>query len=326
MKEKTIYTAADWSRHELDDFTQMFYYQNVRQFWLPEEISLNGDLLTWKRLSSEEKDTYKKVLAGLTLLDTEQGNTGIPSIATRVKGHQRKAVLSFMGMMENAVHAKSYSNIFISLASMEEINEVFEWVKENKYLQKKTDIIVKEYKNIADNDPISLYKGMVASVLLESFLFYSGFFYPLYLYGQGKMMQSGEIINLIIRDESIHGVYVGLLAQEIYNNLPQYEQKNLETYTYNLMQELYENELDYTEDLYDQIDLTHEVKKFIRYNANKALMNLGFSPYFEEEEINPIVLNGLNTKSKTHDFFSMKGNSYIVAVVEPLRDEDFIFD
>ena len=326
MKEKTIYTAADWSRHELDDFTQMFYYQNVRQFWLPEEISLNGDLLTWKRLSSEEKDTYKKVLAGLTLLDTEQGNTGIPSIATRVKGHQRKAVLSFMGMMENAVHAKSYSNIFISLASMEEINEVFEWVKENKYLQKKTDIIVKEYKNIADNDPISLYKGMVASVLLESFLFYSGFFYPLYLYGQGKMMQSGEIINLIIRDESIHGVYVGLLAQEIYNNLPQYEQKNLETYAYNLMQELYENELDYTEDLYDQIDLTHEVKKFIRYNANKALMNLGFSPYFEEEEINPIVLNGLNTKSKTHDFFSMKGNSYIVAVVEPLRDEDFIFD
>lgn len=326
MKEKTIYTAADWSRHELDDFTQMFYYQNVRQFWLPEEISLNGDLLTWKRLSSEEKDTYKKVLAGLTLLDTEQGNTGMPSIATRVKGHQRKAVLSFMGMMENAVHAKSYSNIFISLASMEEINEVFEWVKENKYLQKKTDIIVKEYKNIADNDPISLYKGMVASVLLESFLFYSGFFYPLYLYGQGKMMQSGEIINLIIRDESIHGVYVGLLAQEIYNSLPQYEQKNLETYAYNLMQELYENELDYTEDLYDQIDLTHEVKKFIRYNANKALMNLGFSPYFEEEEINPIVLNGLNTKSKTHDFFSMKGNSYIVAVVEPLRDEDFIFD
>lgn len=30
-------------------------------------------------------------------------------------------------------------------------------------------------------------------------------------------MQSGEIINLILRDEAIHGVYVGLLAQEIYN-------------------------------------------------------------------------------------------------------------
>ena len=50
---------------------------------------------------------------------------------------------------------------------------------------------------------------------------------------------------------------------------------------------LYENELEYTEDLYDQVGLSHDVKKFIRYNANKALMNLGFDPYFEEEDINP---------------------------------------
>ncbi|MGD6829767.1 class 1b ribonucleoside-diphosphate reductase subunit beta, partial [Bacillus pumilus] len=63
-----------------------------------------------------------------------------------------------------------------------------------------------------------------------------------------------------------------------------------------------------------------------RYNANKALMNLGFAPYFEEEEINPIVLNGLNTKTKSHDFFSMQGNGYKKAQVEKLRDEDFLFD
>ena len=52
--------------------------------------------------------------------------------------------------------------------------------------------------------------AMVASVFLESYLFYSGFFYPLYLAGQGKLTASGEIINLIIRDESIHGVFVGI--------------------------------------------------------------------------------------------------------------------
>ena len=132
------YDAADWSKHD-DDFTQIFYSQNTKQFWLPEEISLNGDLLTWKFLSYEEKDTYKKVLAGLTLLDTEQGDIGMPLIAAQVKGHQRKAVLNFMAMMENAVHAKSYSNIFLTLASTEEINEVFEWVKENKYLHKVID-------------------------------------------------------------------------------------------------------------------------------------------------------------------------------------------
>ncbi len=54
-------------------------------------------------------------------------------------------------------------------------------------------------------------------------------------------------------------------------------------------------------------------------------MNLGFDPYYEDEEINPIVLNGLNTKTKSHDFFSMKGNGYKKATVEPLRDDDFFF-
>ncbi|TPG68574.1 class 1b ribonucleoside-diphosphate reductase subunit beta [Brevibacillus laterosporus] len=320
-----VYDAANWSVHE-DNYTQLFYEQNVRQFWLPEEISLNGDLLTWKTLSKEEQDTYKKVLGGLTLLDTEQGNVGMPLIAQHVKGHQRKAVLNFMAMMENAVHAKSYSNIFLTLASIEEINDVFEWVKGNKYLQHKADIIVTYYKNIKPDDIISLYKAMVASVYLESFLFYSGFYYPLYFYGQGKLMQSGEIISLIIRDESIHGIYIGLLSQELFKKLKEDTQEELKQFSYDLLNKLYLNELLYTEDLYNQVGLAHDVKKFLRYNANKALMNLGFDPYFEEEEINPIVLNGLNTKTKTHDFFSMKGNGYVKAKVEPIRDEDFYFD
>jgi ribonucleoside-diphosphate reductase beta chain len=322
---ETIFDAANWSAQD-DDFTQMFYEQNVKQFWLPEEISLNGDLLTWKYLSENEKETYKKVLAGLTLLDTEQGNTGMPKIAEYTHGHQRKAVLNFMAMMENAVHAKSYSNIFITLASREEINEVFEWVKHNRYLQKKADIVVSIYKNIKNNDEISLYKAMVASVFLESFLFYSGFYYPLYLYGQGKLMQSGEIINLILRDEAIHGVYVGLLSQEIYNKQDDKMKKKLNKFVTNLLLDLYDNELLYTEEVYDQVGLTHDVKKFLRYNANKAMTNLGFEPHFEEEEVNPVVMNGLNTKTKSFDFFSMKGNGYQKATVEPLKDEDFTFD
>ncbi|WP_434600140.1 class 1b ribonucleoside-diphosphate reductase subunit beta [Bacillus sp. PM43] len=319
-----MHTAADWSRHE-DDFTQMFYAQNVKQFWLPEEISLNGDLLTWKSLSPTEQTTYMRVLAGLTLLDTEQGNTGMPIIAQHIAGHQRKAVLNFMAMMENAVHAKSYSNIFMTLAPTETINEVFEWVKTNPYLQRKAALITGLYRDIKEGDALSLYKALVASVYLESFLFYSGFYYPLYFAGQGKLTSSGEIINLIIRDEAIHGVYVGLLAQEIYGKQEPDVQLEMRDFAVELLTELYDNEVAYTEDLYDAVGLTHDVKRFLRYNANKALQNLGFDPYFEEERPNPIVMNGLNTKTKSHDFFSQKGNGYKKATVEALKDSDFYF-
>ncbi|MCR9040825.1 class 1b ribonucleoside-diphosphate reductase subunit beta [Bacillus sp. 7D3] len=303
----------------------MFYAQNVKQFWLPEEISLNGDLLSWKALNRAEQTTYMQGLAGLTLLDTEQGNTGMPIIAQHIAGHQRKAVLNFMAMMENAVHAKSYSNIFMTLAPTETINEVFEWVKTNPYLQRKAALITGLYRDIKEGNVISLYKALVASVYLESFLFYSGFYYPLYFAGQGKLTSSGEIINLIIRDEAIHGVYVGLLAQEIYGKQEPDVQLEMRDFAVELLTELYDIEVAYTEDLYDAVGLTHDVKRFLRYNANKALQNLGFDPYFEEERPNPIVMNGLNTKTKSHDFFSQKGNGYKKATVEALKDSDFYF-
>ena len=57
-------------------------------------------------------------------------------------------------------------------------------------------------------------------------------------------------------------------------------------------------------------------------------MNLGIKPHFgkTEKDVNPIVINGLDTNTKTHDFFSTKGNGYVKALnVEKLGDEDFEF-
>lgn len=75
-------------------------------------------------LSEKEKELYKKVLAGLTLLDTKQGNNGVPSMMNLTENLQRKAVLSFMGTMEE-IHAKSYSSIFMTLLSNDQIDELF---------------------------------------------------------------------------------------------------------------------------------------------------------------------------------------------------------
>lgn len=319
--------AVNWNQHE-DDYTQMFYTQNTRQFWLPEEISVSADKNTWAELTDQERDTYKKVLGGLTLLDTEQGGEGMPLIAMHVEGLQRKGVLSFMGMMEQ-IHAKSYSTIFTTLASDEEIDQVFDWVHHHPQLQYKGKLISSYYLKLfkPQTNNYDLYMATVASVYLESFLFYSGFFYPLFLAGQGKLTASGEIINLIIRDESIHGVYVGLIAQELFAKLSEEEQASAIKERNALLQDLYQNELAYTNDVYTQIGLEEEVAKFIRYNANKACMNLGIDTVFDSETINPIVENGMKTDTKNHDFFSVKGNGYVKATkVETLTDDDFQFD
>lgn len=319
--------AVNWNRLE-DDISLTFWKQNISQFWTEEEIAISSDKSVWFDLTKAEQKAYKHVLGGLTLLDTKQGGEGMPLIAYHTENLQAKAVMAFMGAMEE-IHAKSYSSIFTTLATEDEIDEIFAWVDKNPHLTKKSKLISKYYqkllkKKVSKKD---LYMAMVASVFLESFLFYSGFFYPLFLAGQGKMTASGEIINLIIRDESIHGVFIGMKAQEIYNQLTPWQKRSVDKKTKKLLVTLYENEVQYAKELYDEIGLTEEVNKFIRYNANKALMNLGKETYFESESINPIVENGLKTDTKNHDFFSVKGNGYIKTLnVVQLSDDDFKFD
>lgn len=320
FKMNKIHKAVNWNKED-DNFTQAFWDQNVKQFWLPEEISVSKDLKVWNELNDKEKDLYKKVLAGLTLLDTKQGNEGIPSMMSLTDNFQRKAVLSFMGTMEE-IHAKSYSSIFMTLLSNEEIEELFEWIENEPTLQRKAELVLAQYENTEDTR--SLYLSMVTSVFLESFLFYSGFFYPLYLAGNGKMVASGEIISLILRDESLHGKYIGLLAQEIYNSFDENEKLQLKDSMYTILASLMENEINYTKCIYKESGLEEEVINFLQYNANRALENLGFEHFYNVKEINPIVLNGLSTETKTHDFFSTKGNGYQKGVYEELQDEDFI--
>ncbi|EGT2198663.1 TPA: class 1b ribonucleoside-diphosphate reductase subunit beta [Clostridioides difficile] len=315
-----IHNAVNWNREE-DGFTQAFWEQNVKQFWLPEEISVSKDIKVWNELSDKEKELYKKVLGGLTLLDTKQGNNGIPSMMSLTENLQRKAVLSFMGTMEE-IHAKSYSSIFMTLLSNLEIDELFEWIETEPTLQRKADLVLAQYENTTNQE--GLYLSMVTSVFLESFLFYSGFFYPLYLSGQGKMVASGEIISLILRDESLHGKYIGLLAQEIYDSFDKIDKEILEEKMYSILYSLMENEIEYTNVIYKESGLEKEVVNFLKYNANRALENLGFEKLYTVDAINPIVLNGLSTETKTHDFFSTKGNGYQKGVYEELEDEDFI--
>ena len=316
--------AVNWN-HPEDAYTKTFWDQNVRQFWVDEEIPLADDKPIWMGLSPDERGVYQKVLAGLTLLDTLQGGVGMPALALREEGLQRKAVLSFMGAMEQ-MHAKSYSSIFSTLATLPQIEALFNWVQQDPLLQGKRALIEARYRQT--QEARDWYLALSASVLLESYLFYSGFFYPLYLAGAGKMVNAGEIINLILRDESVHGAYVGMMAQEVYQGLSVDERRWADGELLRTLEELEALEARYTRTLYYPIGLEEEVLVFSRYNADKALMNLGQEPHFGvgEGRVNPVVIAGMSTQTKNHDFFSTKGNGYVKALrVEPLRDEDFYF-
>lgn len=108
--------------------------------------------------------------------------------------------------------------------------------------------------------------------------------------------------------------------------LNEQEQQELKDFAESLMLDLYKNECEYTDSIYNKIGLSADVKAYVRYNANKAMMNLGFDAYFDEEDtkFSAIVENGLDTKTKNADFFSQKQTSYTKATIVPLEAEDFV--
>lgn len=309
--------GINWNR-VTDVLDKATWQKLTEQFWLDTRVPVANDVNDWVRLSDEEQDLINKVFGGLTLLDTLQSETGVKVLLDDAVTPHEEAVLNNIIFMES-VHAKSYSTIFSTFNSPSEIDAIFDWVKTNKRLQYKADVVKEVYLN---GSPL---EKKAVSVLLESFLFYSGFYTPLRYLGEARMVNTAEIIKLIIRDESVHGTYIGYKYQVGFNKLSDEEQKAMEQWVIDIAFKLWENETKYTAELYSNIGWTQDVNTFLEYNLNKALANLGMSPLFPTtgSDVNPVVMNGISTTTSNHDFFSQVGNGYLLGQVEPVQDSDF---
>ena len=320
LASKLITRPINWNK--IEDSVDLDVWNRLTQnFWLPEKVPLSNDIQSWGTLRPHEQKLTMHVFTGLTMLDTIQGTVGSMSLMPDARTQHEEAVITNIAFMES-VHAKSYSSVFSTLCSTADIDEAFRWSEDNVYLQKKAEIILGYYNG---DDPL---KRKVASTLLESFLFYSGFYLPMYWSSRAKLTNTADLIRLIIRDEAVHGYYIGYKYQLGLAEQTPDRQAELKGYTYDLLMELYENECKYTHDLYDDKGLSEDVKKFLHYNANKALMNLGYDPLFPKEvcDVNPAILAALSPNAdENHDFFSGSGSSYVMGKHESTTDDDWDF-
>ncbi|EKT59458.1 class 1b ribonucleoside-diphosphate reductase subunit beta [Providencia sneebia] len=312
--------AINWNRIE-DDKDLEVWNRLTSNFWLPEKIPLSNDIPSWNTLTAKEQQLTIRVFTGLTLLDTIQNTVGAPCLMPDSLTPHEEAVLSNISFME-AVHARSYSSIFSTFCSTPDVDDAYRWSEENKSLQNKAKIILSYY---CDSHPL---KKKVASVFLESFLFYSGFYLPMYWSSRGKLTNTADLIRLIIRDEAIHGYYIGYKFQKSLLNYDEKVQNDIKDFTFSLMFDLYENEVNYTQELYDTVGWTEDVKKFLHYNANKALMNLGYEALFPDvvTDVSPAILSALSPDAnENHDFFSGSGSSYVIGKAVSTEDDDWDF-
>ena len=320
LKSTNRIHAINWNRIE-DDKDLEVWNRLTGNFWLPEKVPLSNDIQSWATLKAEEQQLTIRVFTGLTLLDTIQNGVGAVKLMADAKTPHEEAVLSNIAFME-AVHARSYSSIFSTLCLTPDVDDAYRWSEENEYLQQKATLILQQY---ASGDAL---KKKISSVFLESFLFYSGFYLPMYWSSRAKLTNTADLIRLIIRDEAVHGYYIGYKFQRALAHLAVEKRQEIKDFAYELLLELYDNEAKYTEALYDGVGLTEDVKKFLHYNANKALMNLGYEALFPPDacKVNPAILSALSPNAdENHDFFSGSGSSYVIGKAVATEDEDWDF-
>ncbi|SDG52872.1 class 1b ribonucleoside-diphosphate reductase subunit beta [Sulfitobacter delicatus] len=321
ISPRPVPRAVNWNRIE-DEIDLDVWNRLTVNFWLPEKVPLSNDVQSWSQLTDEERQLTIRVFTGLTLLDTIQNGIGAPALMADAITPHEEAVLSNVAFME-AVHARSYSSVFSTLCHTSEVDEAFRWSAENEHLQAKSRLILDEYD--ARANPL---KKKIASVFLESFLFYSGFYLPMHWSSRARLTNTADLIRLIIRDEAIHGYYIGYKFQRGYERLPEAERAELKDFAFALLFDLYDIEARYAEQLYDGLGLTEDVKNFLHYNANKALQNLGFEALFPDDacKVNPAIMAALSPNSdENHDFFSGSGSSYVIGKAVATEDEDWNF-
>ena len=94
------YKAIDWNTVE-EMVDKMTWEKLTSQFWLDTRIPVSNDLDDWRTLTPKEKDTFSKVLGGLTLLDTVQSVDGASCLKDAVRTQHEEAVLNNILFMES---------------------------------------------------------------------------------------------------------------------------------------------------------------------------------------------------------------------------------
>ena len=312
--------AINWNKIQ-DDKDLEVWNRLTANFWLPEKVPLSNDIQAWQRLIPEERTLTMRVFTGLTMLDTVQATVGEICQIQDARTEHEEAVYTNIAFMQS-VHARSYSSVFSTLCSTAEIDDAYRWAVANDLLQQRCKKVLQHYYG---PDPL---KRKVSSTLLSSLLLYAGFYLPLHFSVHATLTNTADMIRLILRDKAVHGYYSGYKYQRGLETRSAAERQEMQDFTMSLLDELYELEIAYSGELYEPLGLMKDVEVFVRYNANKALMNLGYPGRFapEETEVNPEILAALSPGAdENHDFFSGSGSSYIIGKAEETSDDDWDF-
>jgi ribonucleoside-diphosphate reductase beta chain len=313
------------------------YKLQQQMHWLPEEVPLREDVRDWNQnLSTEEKHLLTNIFRFFTQGDVDVAK-GYLHKYIPMFGHNPEVamMLSAFANME-AIHQDAYSLLLDTVGIPELEYQAFSKYKEladkHNYVEEITELqYTQEY--VEDNSRVILYgasQGDKLRATAKSLAVYSAFTEGLQLFSSfaillnfqrfNKMKGMGQIVTFSVKDESLHVEYMIKLFRTFIEENPEVWTDDFKKELYDIcrtMVELEDNFIDFAFEMGGIEGLTkEEVKKYIRYIADRRLLQLGLKPNYKVKT-NPLPwLEALLGNTEHANFFETRSTEYSKALIQ----------
>ena len=292
-----------------------------RIHWLPEEVPLADDVKDWQRnLSEAERNLLTQIFRFFTQSDVEVNNCYMKHYARVFGPTEIQMMLAAFANMET-VHIAAYSHLLDTIGMPESEYSAFLHYKEMK---DKYDYMQQFGTETKQDIAMTL---AVFGAFTEGLQLFASFAILLNFPRFSKMKGMGQIVSWSVRDETLH-------THSIIRLFRSFIAENREIWTEDLQREIYRACETVVTHEGAFIDLAFElggvqgleaaeVKRYIRYIADRRLAQLDLQPIYRVEA-NPLpwldaMLNGVEHTN----FFENRATEYSRAATQGTWEEAF---
>ena len=289
--------------------------------WLAAEVPLNDDVNDWKnKLLPHEKHLLTQIFRFFTQADIEVNNCYMQNYSRIFKPTEVQMMLAAFSNIET-VHIDAYSHLLDTIGMPEVEYQAFLKYKEMK---DKYDFM---HEFNVDTKPDIALTLAVFGAFTEGLQLFSSFAILLNFPRFNKMKGMGQIITWSVRDETLHTNCIIKLFRIFIQENPEVWTEELKSTIYKACTKIVHFEdafIDLAFELGDIEGLTaREVKKYIRYIADRRLIQLGLKEIYMVD-INPLPWLDEMLNSIEHvNFFENRATEYSKAATIGTWDEVF---
>ena len=299
-----------------------FWKRQQQVHWMPEEIPLGEDCKDWAtKLNDGERNLLSQIFRFFTQSDIEVADNYMERYGRIFKPTEVKMMLSSFANMET-IHIAAYALLLETIGMPESEFGAF-----------------LEYEAMrAKHDYMQTFSADTNADIARTLAMFGGFTEGLQLFASfamlmnfprfNKMKGMGQIVTWSVRDETLH-------CNSIIKLFRTFVQENPEIWTDALQREIYvacSTIVDHEDafiDLAFQLDgiegmTATDVKRYIRFIADRRLIQLGLQPIYAKDAKNPLPWMDQMLNAIEHtNFFENRATEYSKASTRGTWEEAF---